>query len=251
MSDSKCNLMAQVSAFSSAVKCLNDTLEKKLALLDNTKEKKGDKDMDSAKEHMNKLFDISYRNNHSQRVRLGKLKAKRERIACYYANGEISEDNYKSSIAHLNRLESEIKCLPSQFTTNKRGILFCSLLSDISQKQIPLKEQEERLTNYCRNNNISIITTYKLANEPILFQSIFKSMIDFIREQEDKVVLVCEKANSLTHTFEEYRRISNLIKSGKLELHLLQENVVLSQESNCNILLNLGVIVNSALQLAS
>ena len=63
--------------------------------------------------------------------------------------------------------------------------------------------------------------------------------------------MICEKQDGLIHNKDIYRKINILCKVGKLELHFVSENLVLSKQSNINTLLHLGLVVEYAKRLVS
>lgn len=212
--------------------------------------KNGGLKMINSKHDIDNLFNISYHNNHSKRVRLGKLQAKRERLACYYANGEILEADYKKQISDLDILEDEIKGKPTlKYNTN--AIILCRIASYEQNASYSLLRQEETLNEYCENKGMKLIGIHKIVEGVNGNRPAFNAILDYIEKQDDTIALVCDKVQRLLRKKEDYYRVEKLRKTGKLELHFVKDELVLSVESNSNELLHYGLILGLAQQLAS
>ena len=250
MLEKKSNFIAPIGALTSVVKHLKDKLEEKTATV--VEENNiGDFQMNNFKNNIDNLFDISYHNNHSKRVRLGKLQAKRERIACYYAHGDMSKEDYMKCIADLDKLEAEIKCTPPNKAKARHGIVLCRAPKESIFGNDILALQEQKLTDYCNDKNINVTATYKLVGRISECRPLFDSIIDYIRSQKGRVALVCDKVDRFLRTTDDYYKVDGLVKKGKLELHFVTDNLVISQESNSNDLLHYGLIMTISERLAS
>lgn len=243
------NLTAQNSALSSAEKLLKSKLVEKPTVVEQLKE--GNVEMSNLKSNIDNLFSTSYHNNHSKRVKLGKLQAKRERFSCYYANGDISEEDYRKRISDLDALEAEINCTPPEKAIARHGIVMCRTQKENIFRKDLLALQEQRLTDYCNSKNINVMVTYKLIGRMSEYKPLFDDIIDYIKDQEDRVAIICDKVSRFLYTAEDYYKIDSLVKKGKLELHFVLDNIVISQESNSNDLLHYGLIMTLTERLAS
>ena len=81
--------------------------------------------------------------------------------------------------------------------------------------------------------------------------SALDAVLDYINGQKGTVALVCDKVDRLIRSRDVYNKVNKLRRDGKLELHFVSENLVLSKESNSNVLLHFGLIVEYAKRLAS
>lgn len=223
--------------------------------LSNTKnaefENKGETNkMNKLKSEMDSLFDISYSQTHSKLVRLGKIQAKRERLACYYANGEILESDYKKQISDLDILEDKIKGKPT-LKSNVNAIILCRISNYEQNIDHSLRMQEETLKEYCKNKGMKLMGTHKIVEGVNGNRPAFNAILDYIENNDDTIALVCDKVQRLLRKKEDYYRVEKLRKTGKLELHFVKDELVLSVESNSNELLHYGLILGFAQQLAS
>lgn len=240
MSNAKRNIFAPIGALTSAVKHIAD--KKQVTKPVETK----NADMDNLMCELESLFAKSYHNMHSMKVRLGKLHAKRERIACYYANDSMSEEDYQIWVEYLNLLEDEIKGVPPKEVNVKNAILLCRTTV---KNDIALKAQEKRLKEYCQNKKMQVIATHKIVKNNKDY-SVIDAVLDYINGHNGTVALVCDKVDRLIRSKDIYKKVNKLRRDGKLELHFVSENLVLSQQSNGNALLHFGLIVEYAKRLA-
>lgn len=241
MSNTKSNFIAQIGALTGAVKHISDKKQVQKPV------KTENSDIDKLKCELERLFTLSYHNIHSMRVRLGKLRAKRERIACYYANDSMSEEDYQIWLEYLNWLEDEIKGIPPKKANAKKAILLCrtSIKNDIA-----LKAQENKLKDYCKNKKMLVVSTHKIVKNDKDY-SVLDAVLDYINGQKGTVALVCDKVDRLIRSRDVYNKVNKLRRDGKLELHFVSENLVLSKQSNSNVLLHFGLIVEYAMRLVS
>ena len=237
----KRDIQAQISALTDAVKHITD--KKQLTKPVETE----NSDTDNLKRELERLFTLSYHNIHSLRVRLGKLRAKRERIACYYANDCMSEEDYQIWLEYLNWLEDEINGVPPKEANAKKAILLCRTTV---KNDIALKAQEKRLNEYCKHKNMQVVATHKIVKSSKDY-SVLDAVLDYINTQKGTVALVCDKVDRLIRSKDVYNKVNKLRRDGKLELHFVSENLVLSKESNSNVLLHFGLIVEYAMRLVS
>ncbi len=221
-------------------------------VLESSNEKKKEKNkMEFSRNSIDNLFDISYHNNHSKRVRLGKLQAKRERFAEYYANGEMSEDDYRHCMTDLDRLEAEINNAKPKKSNARSGIILCKATKQAFNSGYSFEAQENRLVDYCNDMGISIIGSYKLVGNAKNTKLLFKYILEYIDAQKGTIALVCETISRFLRSKEEYYRVLKLCKTGKLELHFVRDELVFSSNANPNDLLHYGLILGLTDKLAS
>jgi len=95
-----------------------------------------------------------------------------------------------------------------------------------------LDAQLSKCRDYCTEKGLQIIKEYAFQESAIHgSRPKFFEMIDFIKEQKEPVALICDKLDRLQRGFKEAPIIEELRKSGKLEIHLVTENLVLHKDS--------------------
>lgn len=96
-----------------------------------------------------------------------------------------------------------------------------------------LPAQEFRLKEYCKNHNFEVIKTFSFDESAYKRnRKLFESVLEYIKKQNEKVVLCCDKVDRLTRGFsKEMLDIEYLRTSGKLELHFASEYLSLTSEA--------------------
>ena len=108
--------------------------------------------------------------------------------------------------------------------------------------RVSTKEQEEghsidaqinRLRNYCERKELEVIKEFVLIESSTRGERPdFYKMIDFIKTQNQKIALVCDKVDRLQRSFAEVPILEALRRSGKLVLHFNVEGQLLDENAN-------------------
>lgn len=107
-----------------------------------------------------------------------------------------------------------------------------------------LQNQSEMLTQYCERKEMTIIKDAEIVESSTRGErKKFMEVIKFCQQQRGGVALVCLKTDRLFRNFKNYTLIDEMRKSGQLELHLIQENLVLNKDSKAGDLTILGLNV--------
>lgn len=107
-----------------------------------------------------------------------------------------------------------------------------------------LQNQLEMLTEYCQRKGLTIIKDAELVESSTKGErKKFMEVIKFCQQQRGGVALVCLKTDRLFRNFKNYTMIDEMRKSGQLELHLIQENLILNKDSKAGDLTTLGLNV--------
>ena len=221
------------------------------SVIDSSDNKKETNSMEFFRNSIDNLFDISYHNNHSKRVRLGKLYAKRERFAGYYASGEMPEDDYKKRMADLNRVEAEINNTKPKKSNARSGIVLCRATRKALNSGYSLDTQEIKLVDYCNDMDIRVIGSYKLVGNAKDTKPLFKYILEYIEAQKGTIAVVCENISRFLRNSDDYLRVVRLCKTGKLELHFVSDELVFNSNSDPNDLLHYGLILGLTDKLVS
>lgn len=108
--------------------------------------------------------------------------------------------------------------------------------------RVSTREQEEghsidaqimRLRKYCEKKELEIIQEFVFVESSTRGdRPEFYKMIDFIKQQKQKVALVCDKVDRLQRSFKEVPILEELRRAGKLVLHFNVEGQVLDENAN-------------------
>lgn len=108
--------------------------------------------------------------------------------------------------------------------------------------RVSTREQEEghsidaqinRLRNYCERKELSIIKEFILVESSTRGdRPEFYKMIDYIKQQKEKIALVCDKVDRLQRSFTEVPIFEGLRRSGKVVFHFNVEGQILDENAN-------------------
>lgn len=108
--------------------------------------------------------------------------------------------------------------------------------------RVSTREQEEghsidaqvnRLRKYCEKKELEIIKEFIFVESSTRGdRPEFYKMIEFIKQQKQKVALVCDKVDRLQRSFKEVPILEELRRAGKLVLHFHVEGQVLDENAN-------------------
>ena len=122
-----------------------------------------------------------------------------------------------------------ISCLDVLFDLNANG-------ADYRLLEVVFKYANEWLTTNC---NKKFVYYRPFWNKRLTLTE----FIDYVKQQRGGIALVCLKTDRLFRNFKNYTLIDEMRKSGQLELHLVQENLVLNKDSKAGDLTILGLNV--------
>lgn len=119
----------------------------------------------------------------------------------------------------------------------KQAVMLARVSSRKQERGASLDAQVERIEEYCKKNNFSIIEPTPKA---FVFtesstrggRKKFKEMIEFIEKQKHKTAIVVHTLDRLQRGFEECTKIKQLLKNDKIEVHFIQEALVLDKFSS-------------------
>lgn len=116
------------------------------------------------------------------------------------------------------------------------------MMKAIILARVSTREQEEghsidaqinRLRKYCENRELKIIREFVFVESSTRGdRPEFYKMIDFVKQQKEKIALVCDKVDRLQRSFKEVPILEELRRSGKLVLHFNIEGQVLDENAN-------------------
>ena len=114
-----------------------------------------------------------------------------------------------------------------------KAILLCRVSSKDQEEGHSLVAQSNRLHEYCSRKGLEIIKEFTIVESSTRGERPeFQKLIDFIKQQKEKIALVCDKVDRLQRSFREVPILEGLRKSDKLVLHFISENQVLDSNAN-------------------
>ena len=115
----------------------------------------------------------------------------------------------------------------------QKAIIFARVSSVNQAEGHSLNAQVSRLQAYCKQNNLEVVQEFQLIESSTIGdRKQFHYIVDFIKKQKTKIVLVCDSVDRLQRSFREIPILEKLRITGKLSIHFLRENQVLDTECN-------------------
>jgi site-specific DNA recombinase len=97
---------------------------------------------------------------------------------------------------------------------------------------LSIDAQVSNMVAYCKRNGFEDCEVFKIIESSTRgARKKFYNMIDYIKKQKGKVVLIADAVDRVQRGFTDSLPLDNLRKSGKLELHFLREGIVLNDDS--------------------
>lgn len=119
----------------------------------------------------------------------------------------------------------------------KQAVMLARVSSRKQERGASLDAQVETIQSYCDRNNLIIVEP--LPKAFVFTESStrggrkkFNEMIDFIEKQKHKTAIIVHTLDRLQRGFEECEKIKQLLKADKIEVHFIQESLVLDKFSS-------------------
>lgn len=124
-------------------------------------------------------------------------------------------------------------------------------LSRVSSKEqaegYSLEAQEERERRYCASKNLEVVQVCSFAESSTRgTRPRFRDMMKQIKARKKPIAIICDKVDRLQRGFKETPMLEELRLSGKVELHFIQENLILHKNSSSQDLMRYNFAVMMA-----
>ncbi len=125
-----------------------------------------------------------------------------------------------------------------------RAIILARVSSKEQEDGYSLEVQTERLRQYCERKGLEIIENFEIVESSTRGdRKQFNEIIKLIKSQREPVALVADKIDRVQRNQRETPILDDLIRKGKLELHLNSEGYVIHQFSNAHEIMMWGISV--------
>src|SRR3989344_3666541 len=92
--------------------------------------------------------------------------------------------------------------------------------------------QKERLLMACRSRGYDNPKVFEIIESSTRGErKDFNLMIDYIKAQKERVILVADAVDRIQRSFKESVMLDELIRAGKIELHLNREGMIINQNA--------------------
>lgn len=114
-----------------------------------------------------------------------------------------------------------------------KAILYARVSSKEQEKEgYSIPAQVKLLEEYSLKHGLTIIEKFTEAETAKKSgREAFSKMLELLQNSKEPIALLVEKTDRLTRNFKDFIHIDDLISAGKLEVHLLKENDVLTKDS--------------------
>ncbi len=115
----------------------------------------------------------------------------------------------------------------------KQAILFARVSSKRQKDEgVSLDVQEEAIKEYCKNKGLKIIKDYTIDESSTRGdRNKFHEMLDLAENCNGKVAIICNFVDRLQRNYEDTHVLEKLRKAGKIEVHFLNEKLIISKDS--------------------
>ena len=126
----------------------------------------------------------------------------------------------------------------------------CIILARVSSKEQEennsIPSQIRRLNEYAERNNFEILRTFRIVESSIKSNRVqFNEMLKFVKQQKKTVAIITDTIDRIQRSFKESSILEEMRLSGKIEIHFLRENLIISKKSNSSDILrwDIGVVL--------
>lgn len=115
----------------------------------------------------------------------------------------------------------------------KQAILFARVSSKRQKDEgISLEVQEKTIAQYCKQNGFKILNTFSIDESSTRgSRKKFHEMLDLAETCNGKVAIVVNYVDRLQRTYTDTPILEQLRLSGKIEIHALRENLIITKDS--------------------
>lgn len=114
-----------------------------------------------------------------------------------------------------------------------KAILLARVSSVDQEDTHSIPAQVERVTNYAERKGLDVLQIFKLTEKSTTDnRKKFNQIIDLIDKSKEPIALVVETIDRLQRGFKESVTLDERVKSGKLQIHFLRENLIVHKDSN-------------------
>lgn len=115
----------------------------------------------------------------------------------------------------------------------KQAILFARVSSKRQKDEgVSLEVQEKTIAQYCKQNGFKILNTFSIDESSTRgSRKKFHEMLDLAETCNGKVAIVVNYVDRLQRTYTDTPILEQLRLSGKIEIHALRENLIITKDS--------------------
>ncbi|MBR1825964.1 MAG: recombinase family protein [Alphaproteobacteria bacterium] len=112
------------------------------------------------------------------------------------------------------------------------AIIFTRVSSEKQEKGASIDAQKESIYNYCTNHKLNIVKEYEITESTMKGdRKKYKEMLSFVQKYPKTIAIVVNCVDRLQRSDRDNNALDDLRRDGKIEVHFLKENMVLTKDS--------------------
>ena len=131
-----------------------------------------------------------------------------------------------------------------------KAVIFARVSTQHQQDEgYSIDAQLEIIRDYCKKNGFEIIKEYVLAESSTRGdRKQYHEMLNFVQNYKDKIAIVVNCVDRLQRSYKDTPALDEMRKDGKIEVHFLKENLILTRDSTGMEIMfwNMSVLMASA-----
>jgi len=132
-----------------------------------------------------------------------------------------------------------------------KAIIFARVSSKEQEEGQSIPAQVQRLTDYARRKGLTVDNgaIFRITESSTSTQrKEFNKVITYIKNSREILALITDTVDRLQRTFDEQPMLNKLRKEGKIEIHFVRENLILTKSSNSSDVLRwtMGIMFSSS-----
>ncbi len=114
----------------------------------------------------------------------------------------------------------------------KDAVIFARVSSEKQEKGASISAQLETIYNYCKVKELNIIKEFIITESSTRGdRKQYQEMLKFVRSMKRKVAIVVNCVDRLQRSYKDTPALDDLRKEGRIDVHFLKENLILSKDS--------------------
>ena len=116
--------------------------------------------------------------------------------------------------------------------TCQQAVIFARVSSEKQERGASIDAQKESIYDYCYIKNLNIIKEFIITESSMKGdRKQYQEMLKFILSKKCKIAIVVNCVDRLQRSYKDTPMLDDLRKQGKIEVHFLKENLILSKDS--------------------
>lgn len=112
------------------------------------------------------------------------------------------------------------------------AIIFARVSSEKQEKGASIEAQKESIYNYCTEHNLNIVKEYEITESTMKGdRKKYKEMLSFVQKYPKTIAIVVNCVDRLQRSDRDNNALDDLRREGKIEVHFLKENMILTKDS--------------------